>query len=483
MPSEEHVASDAAVDASVTADVSVVLCAYTEERWEELVAAIESVRAQSMAAKEIIVVIDNNPSLLARLKESVSDITAVENTLTRGAGEARNLGVDLAKGEIIALLDDDAAAERSWIAYAAAAFSDPAVLGVGGTITPDWEGSRPRWMAEEFYWTVGCTYPGLPETPAPTRNLIAANMFVRRDIFIELGGFRSGWGKTGARSGTEETDLCIRGGQRYPEGIWLYDPAVAVRHRVPKARAQWRYFVSRCYDEGVAKASIVNFVGKDDGLASERAYTARTLPRGVLRGLRSTLRGDVAGLSRSASILVGLTATVLGYLKGRVSLRPAPAAAQYEFNSAGTAAETAATEDGGKLGLPGLGLPGSDRPGPRRRQRATLNSLLLLLAAATFLVCIADVNSAVRPLLVLVAACLVPGGALLTRLPTDDGLEALGLAIGLSLGIETAGAIVMAWTGWWHPFAWALLLGLLASGVLLVDLCRVLLMSRRSARA
>jgi glycosyltransferase involved in cell wall biosynthesis len=307
--------------ASASGDVSVVLCAYTEERWNDLIAAVQSVREQSLPAREIIVVIDNNPALFARVRESMRDVVSIENTGQR-AGEARNRGVGLATGSIIGFLDDDAIASLEWIEHAATAFADEHVLGVGGTIVPAWDGVPPRWMAEEFYWTVGCTYPGLPTTRAPVRNPIATNMFVRRSAFVELGGFRAGFGKTGMRSGTEETDLCIRASQRWPAGVWLHDPAVAVSHRVPKSRSRLGYFTSRCYDEGVAKASIVRFVGAQDGLAAERTYTTRTLPKGVLRGLKAACLGrDLTGLARSASIVFGLTATVTGYLFGAATLR------------------------------------------------------------------------------------------------------------------------------------------------------------------
>ncbi|HEV2973948.1 MAG TPA: glycosyltransferase [Solirubrobacteraceae bacterium] len=307
------------------ADVSVVLCAYTEQRWNDLLAAVKSVQEQSLAAREIIIVIDNNPELLARVRAAMPDVIAEENSGCRGAGEARNRAVGLASGSIVAFLDDDAIAAPEWIERATTAFADRRVLGVGGTIKPMWAAGAPRWMAEEFYWTVGCTYPGLPTSPAPVRNLIAANMLVRRDVLVELGGFRAGFGKTGTRSGTEETDLCIRATQRWPDGIWLYDPDVAISHRVPKTRSRLSYFVGRCYDEGIAKASIVRFLGGRDGLAAERAYTVTTLPKGFAQGLKAASLGrDVVGIARSGSIVLGLAATVAGYLTGKVTLRQAP---------------------------------------------------------------------------------------------------------------------------------------------------------------
>ena len=266
--------------------------------------------------------IDHNPALLARARMALRDVRVVENTGSQGAGESRNAGVNVASGSILGFLDDDAVAAPTWIEHAACAFAEETVMGVGGTIVPMWESEPPRWFPAEFNWTVGCTYPGLPTTPAPVRNLIAANMFVRHSLFDDLGGFRLGMGKTKARGGTEETDLCVRANQRWPGKIWLYDPAVLVNHRVPRGRVRLGYFLSRCYDEGLAKAALVDFLGSEDGLAAERTYTRRTLPRGVARGVRAAVTGrDPMGILRSAAIVVGLAATVAGYLRG-TSARP-----------------------------------------------------------------------------------------------------------------------------------------------------------------
>jgi hypothetical protein len=95
-----------------------------------------------------------------------------------------------------------------------------------------------------------------------------------------------------------------------------------------------------------------------------------------------------------------------------------------------------------------------------------------VLAAATVTVCLLQSHGAARLLLVLAAACLIPGGALLTRLPVEDELEAFGLAVGFGFTIEAFGALAMVWTGWWHPFGLAIVLGLVACTVLAIDLRR-----------
>ena len=113
-----------------------MLCAYTEERWDELFAAVMSVRGQTVAAREIIIVIDNNSTLAQTVRRGLPGIQVLENSGPRGAGASRNLGVAAACGAIIAFLDDDAQADHRWIERALSAFEDPGTIGVGETIEP-----------------------------------------------------------------------------------------------------------------------------------------------------------------------------------------------------------------------------------------------------------------------------------------------------------------------------------------------------------
>ncbi len=85
-----------------------------------------------------------------------------------------------------------------------------------------------------------------------------------------------------------------------------------------------RFFLSRCYIEGLSKAQLEGVVGSDDGLRSERAHTLRVLPRGVARGARDTITGrDRRGILRSAAIVAGFACATAGYGVGRVRERRA----------------------------------------------------------------------------------------------------------------------------------------------------------------
>jgi hypothetical protein len=275
--------------------------------------------------REIIVVIDHNPALLARARERFPDAIVVENHEIPGLSGARNSGVAVAQGSLIVFLDDDAIAEPTWLERIVDCCEDPNVLGVGGMVLPIWQISPPAWFPEEFYWVIGCSYRGLPETLAPVRNPFGGSMCIRREVFAEVGGFCNGIGRDAARPmGCEETELCIRAQQRWPQRVFLYEPRARAHHHVSATRLRWSYFRARCYAEGQSKSLVARSVGARDGLAAEQAYTLKTLPRGVARGLASVLfHRDLTGLARAATILAGLAITTVGYLQGRVAWRGA----------------------------------------------------------------------------------------------------------------------------------------------------------------
>jgi len=295
-------------------DMSVVICAYTDERWQDLVAAVTSVQRQTAAPRQIILVVDHNPALLARCRSTFAGITIVENAEQRGISGARNSGVAQARASVVAFLDDDAEADPDWLERLAQGYTDAGVMGVGGGIVPHWHTGAPDWFPTEFYWALGCSHSAMPQTASPTRNMIGANMSVRREVLEALGGFRHCFGRVGTRYSADETDLCIRGLQRWPQRIWLYEPAARVTHKQPASRATRRFFVMRCYDEGVSKAKLSKAVGTAHGLANEYWYTFHVLPRAFLRGLGDTfLRGRPRGVTRSLAIASGFAATALGY--------------------------------------------------------------------------------------------------------------------------------------------------------------------------
>jgi glucosyl-dolichyl phosphate glucuronosyltransferase len=299
---------------------SVVICAYTEDRWDVMGQGIEAVLNQSLPPDEIVVVIDHNPALLERVRQRFPQIIVTENVETQGLSGARNSGVAASHGDLVVFLDDDAVPDPDWLETLVACFDDPKVVGAGSNVAPMWMVPRPRWFPDEFYWTVGCSYRGQPTQRAEVRNPTGAGMGILREAFDAIGTFRIGIGRKGAVPlGCEETELCIRIRQRWPERVFVHEPAARVCHQITAKRATWSYFWSRCYAEGLSKALVAGLVGQGDALSAERSHVLRVLPAGILRGIGDALlHFDLGGLGRAWAIFAGTFVTAAGYAAGRL---------------------------------------------------------------------------------------------------------------------------------------------------------------------
>lgn len=304
-----------------TCTISVVICVYTEDRWDHIRAAVDSVRAQTFPSAETIVVVDYNPTLYKRLVAALpDDVTVMENRNAKGLSGGRNTGAAVAQGEIIAFLDDDATADPDWLGHLTEDYANQDITGIGGLTLPNWQTARPSWMPDEFLWVVGANYLGMPPSGTPIRNLFGGNMSFRREVFELVDGFRADIGRTQGRLplGDEETLFCIKISQQRPDAVFIIEDRAKIRHFVSDSRCRFSYFISRCWAEGISKALLTSYVGSADGLSTERSYVTRTLPLGVSRGIMDFLRGDVTGLGRAGAIVAGLSATAAGYLRGKL---------------------------------------------------------------------------------------------------------------------------------------------------------------------
>lgn len=299
---------------------TVVICAHADERWEETLDAVTSVQRQVEPPDEILVVVDHNPSLAARLAARFPGVVVVENEGEQGVAGARNTGVATARSELIVFLDDDTVAGPGWLrAHKEIYAGDDAVIAAGGAATPHWRTGRPRWFPEEFGWVVACRYTGLPAGRQAVRNLFTCNMSVRRRPGQVLPSFVGS--RVGSMVRCEDTQFCIELGRAVPGGRIEYDPELAVRAMVGPERATFAYFIRRCWDEGRAKAALADSVGTA-ALDSERSYVTTTLVPAVLRYLgRAVRRGRFGELQKAGAVLTGFAATAAGYVSARVVRR------------------------------------------------------------------------------------------------------------------------------------------------------------------
>ena len=95
---------------AVHCSISVVICSYADWRWTDFLEACASVRVQLTSGDELVVVIDHNDDLATRARAELPWAQVAANEGKSGLSGARNTGVRLSRGDVVAFLDDDAAA-------------------------------------------------------------------------------------------------------------------------------------------------------------------------------------------------------------------------------------------------------------------------------------------------------------------------------------------------------------------------------------
>jgi glycosyltransferase involved in cell wall biosynthesis len=315
--------------------VSVVIPAYTMDRWGLIQKSVESARRQSVDVDEVVLVTDNCRELYEAASEHWAEaqsppVRVMENafrehlegagieahtrahgTVRRfGAGTARNSAVETIGSDVVAFLDDDAWAEPSWLESMMSFYADPSIVGATGPPQPAFESTAPDWYPRSFYWVFGCGYAGLPEQVAPAKRIFGGNMSARRSALVGVGGFQS--------VDFDDIDMCMRLLERYGERSVLHVPDAVIHHYVPDERATWRYFCQRTYFVNKEKVLAFRDMGTAANLSAERDFVFRMLRRQLVLTLRGALRGQKGALRSLAAMLIGTTLAGLGHLHGRL---------------------------------------------------------------------------------------------------------------------------------------------------------------------
>lgn len=294
--------------------VSVVICAYTMERLNDLCEAVQSLREQTLKPFEIIVAIDHNDELYDRLKITLPATTKIiKNQDTPGVSVTRNVGILAANGEFVACMDDDAQARPDWLENIVTPLETGIASVVGGKCELFWKGGeRPVWFAEELDWIVGGTYKGHPDKPTEVRNVSSCSMALSRETLRAAGYFDERIGSVnGERRGGEEAVFCLNIKNSIPEKQILYEPKAVVLHKVHVARAAIGYVIKRSYQEGVSKAVLERLVGSGGSLTVEGSYLKYLVKNSVPRRLATLYRPS--SFLQLWSIVLSVSATIAGY--------------------------------------------------------------------------------------------------------------------------------------------------------------------------
>lgn len=292
------------------ATVAAVVCTHRIERLDQLRAALDSLVAQTRRLDEIVVVVDGDAALADAVAAGIPGFRVECVGINSGVSVARTLGAQKVSADAVFFLDDDATAEPAFVQRLLKPFSDGRVVAVSGRSIPDFVTPPPRWLPEEFWWTIGCSYRGMPESTTSVRNVYGGCAIIRRQQFLDLGGYTESLGHLGRYvGGGEEAEFGLRVGLVDPRALIVYQPSGAIHHRVPGDRLTLRYYWKRCHDEGVLKAQMSAMVS-GAALDAERSFALK-MPATAARYL-------VTGRVQAAfGILLGVLAVLSGLVRGR----------------------------------------------------------------------------------------------------------------------------------------------------------------------
>lgn len=237
--------------------ISAIICTHNRSRY--LGAAIASLLAQTYAAYEIIVV-DN---------ASTDDTRAVVETYlphpkltylyegTLGLSTARNRGAAIARGTLLAYLDDDAEASPHWLAALVAAFEQhPKAAIAGGYVSLIWPQNvtPPLWLSATLSESLGAydlgTTTRLITNPGQTPR--GLNYGVKKSFLEAVGGFDPQLGRVGKNLLSNEelhlTQLALAAGHEV-----LFVPQAQVAHNVAPERLRRGWFLRRSWWQGISE--------------------------------------------------------------------------------------------------------------------------------------------------------------------------------------------------------------------------------------
>lgn len=231
--------------------ISVIICTYN--RADLLTDVLQTVCEQTLERSQYeVIVVDNNSS---------DDTAAVSHTFAvrypnvrycfeaqQGLSHARNRGWQEARGDYVAYIDDDCKVPEGWLAAAKAVIERVAPDLFGGPFFAFYNTPKPAWYKDSYGSHTPYTQA---QQLKKADDLYGGNLFLRRDLFEQVGGFNPKLGMSGKKSGYgEETELLNRIVAMMPQAIIYYEPKLYLYHLVRSQKMTWRWIITAHFAQG-----------------------------------------------------------------------------------------------------------------------------------------------------------------------------------------------------------------------------------------
>lgn len=292
---------------STTASPFVSVVVPTRARPEFLRRCLESLLQLDYPSDryEIIVVEDGTEGGQA-VTEEIRQRAEVSVTYKRiphsGAATSRNVGLQLAKGEIVAFIDDDAMAVGTWLRRLVDGLLREGVGGVGGRVSPEYPEPFLEAVMERGGDVKWSSFNAAPQGVLEVDHLPGGNMAFWRAALIRVRGLDARYTRRG--SWREDTDLCIR--VRHLGYRLLYDGEARIIHRAVRWVNPWERL----------KPSLVWSMTRDDAYFRVKNF-GRSGVWGAFRSFGTNAKSRIVQAAANLFLIpVELLALIPGIIKG-----------------------------------------------------------------------------------------------------------------------------------------------------------------------
>jgi mycofactocin system glycosyltransferase len=225
---------------------SVTIVIPSKDRREALRECLQSVFSQDYPSDKIEITVFDDGS-----RDGTSGLTELRacrfytNQESRGQSYCRNFAAKEAKGDILAFLDSDCVANRTWLKDLVQCFQWKKIGAVGGYV----DGYSARSGLDRYDRVFSSLNLGryfqLGKDDDSSFYIPTCNMLIRKDVFLEMGGLRE------SLHLGEDVDLCWR--MRKTGRYALYVPSGDVKH---KHRNRLGAMLRRRFDYGTSEAAL-----------------------------------------------------------------------------------------------------------------------------------------------------------------------------------------------------------------------------------
>lgn len=305
------------VDENSIPKQSVVICAVSDNRYEDIIDAVHSLNNQAINPDEILICVDSNLHLYQKLLEDFRlkkyiNVFIKYNELNIGLANCRNFGLRHSTGEIISYIDDDAIVDSEWSKNLINVFNTTDAVAVAGDVKPLWLCNDPVWFGEELHWIISCNYLGSDKSRG-----FGTNMSFKRSIIKQIGGFDESLGISPTRwIGGEDTEMFLR--LSFNNHHVIYSDSVIVHHKVYSHRINIQNIMKRSYAAGTSFKLIRNR-GQKSLSKTEYNYSNYLFKRVYPDLIKRVIRGDVDSLKRLLITTLSMNMIGIGFIFGKMT--------------------------------------------------------------------------------------------------------------------------------------------------------------------